>query len=64
MNKTINFTSKERDAILTGLRLLERELSFDDGLDPEFDEIFTNCGEHEGLDYEQFDSLCERINVE
>ena len=54
----------ETDAVLAGLRLLQRELM---GGWPEMstdvEQIYTNTGAHAGLGVEEIDELCERINV-
>jgi hypothetical protein len=54
--------SEERDTILAALRLWQHHL---DGTTPDFyglEEIRTNGDEHEGLDSDAIDELCERIN--
>lgn len=59
---TIGVTAQERDALLTGLRLLQLALARSD-IDPSLRDILTNDGAHGGLDLSQIDALCERINV-
>ena len=50
----------ERDAVLVGLRLLQRRRTT---LSDELMDILTNGGKHVGLGMEGIDALCERINV-
>ena len=52
-------SATERDAILAGLRLLQRAY----GLPPEIEDIATDGGTHPLLDDDAIDSLCERINA-
>ncbi|PWJ72674.1 hypothetical protein C7441_1314 [Pseudaminobacter salicylatoxidans] len=59
---TIGVTAQERDALLTGLRLLQLALARSD-IDPSLGDILTNDGAHAGLDLNRIDALCERINV-
>lgn len=58
----LGVTTQERDAALTGLRLLQ--LALESGqLAPMVRDIFTNNGAHAGLDLRAIDALCERINI-
>ena len=57
----MTLTGPERDAILTGLRLLQLRLECDE-LPPLLRDIFTNGDNHPGLEPEELDELCERIN--
>lgn len=59
---SIGVTAQERDALLTGLRLLQLALARSD-IGPLLSDILTNDGAHHGLDLSQIDILCERINV-
>lgn len=59
---TVGITAPERDALLTGLRLLQVALARSD-IDPSLRAILTNGGAHVGLDLNRIDALCERINV-
>lgn len=57
-------TAEERDAVLAGLRLLQR--GWETGRirsDDEFGEIATCGGEHDALTPGEIDDLCERINA-
>lgn len=57
---------RERDALLAGLRLLQLALENpDDGgwFGEDLKNVFTNGGQHEGLDPDEIDELCERLNV-
>lgn len=54
-------TGANLDAILAGLRLLQRELDNGD-LPRGILDIYTNCGEHPGLDVDLVGDLCEEIN--
>lgn len=59
---TLGVTAQERDAVLTGLRLLQ--LALESGhIAPMLRHIFTNDGAHAGLDLRAIDALCERINI-
>jgi len=59
---TISVTAQERDAVLAGLRLLQRALEA--GSVPlMLRDILTNGGTHAGLDPAAIDALCERANV-
>lgn len=53
------FSAAERDAILAGLRLLQRAHI----LPLEIMDIATNGEEHLVLDDDAIDALCERINA-
>jgi hypothetical protein len=58
MNHDID--DRERDAILAGLRMVQQAI---EGNAPAMDEdVFTNGGDHEGLDPDEIDELCERLN--
>ncbi|WP_011583131.1 MULTISPECIES: hypothetical protein [Chelativorans] len=59
---TIGVTAQERDAVLTGLRLLQLAVARGD-IDQALKSIVTNDDTHAGLDLTQIDALCERINV-
>lgn len=59
-NITLKVDNREFGAILTGLRILQNQ-SY---LDPSLSEILTNCGEFHGLDNNEIDALCERLNLE
>jgi hypothetical protein len=56
---TVKFTKPERDIILAALRFWQRAYAWGS---PE-DEIPTNGGEHELVDDDEIDELCERINT-
>ncbi len=59
---TIGITAQERDALITGLRLLQ--LALEAGhMAPVLRDILTNADRHPGLDLSEIDGLCERINV-
>lgn len=60
---TITVTAKERDAVLTGLRLLQHALEDGHISPPPLRTILTNDGTHPGLDLDEIDALCERVNV-
>ena len=54
-------TKQDLNAVLTGLRLLQREL--DKGpLPVELDEILTDGGTDTPLDVEAINDLCEELN--
>ena len=53
----------ERDAVLTGLRLLQRAIEAD-SLALSLMDILTNGGAHPGVDPEAIDTLCERLNIQ
>ena len=58
---------RERDAVLAGLRLLEawrtdRVASRSADLDVAIDDIESSGGEHDVLEADDIDALCERIN--
>lgn len=58
----INITDMERDAILCGLRILQGSL--ENGLiTGELWDLYTNGDEHEGLDIQDINDLCEKVNV-
>ena len=59
---TVGVTAEERDALLTGLRLLQAALETRD-IAPMLRDIFTNNDAHTGLDPKEIDGLCERINL-
>jgi hypothetical protein len=60
--RTIAITAQERDALTTGLRLLQ--LSLEAGrVAPIPRDILTNGDSHPGLDPAAIDALCQRINV-
>ncbi|MGN7712588.1 hypothetical protein [Agrobacterium radiobacter] len=59
---TVSVTAEERDALLTGLRLLQMALETGN-IAPMLRDIFTNSDAHPGLDLKEIDGLCERINV-
>jgi hypothetical protein len=59
---SVAVTDTERDAVLTGLRLLQQALEADN-LAPLLRDILTNGGAHPGLDPESIDTLCERLNA-
>lgn len=58
------FTAKERDAILAGLRLLQ--FSLDAGTvtpnDGDVGDILTCSGDHDGMTAEEIDLFCEEFN--
>lgn len=54
------FTAQERDAVLTGLRMLQGAIH--NGLLGDLEEIYTNSDQHEGLSIDDIDNLCERLN--
>ena len=60
----INVSSAEQDAILAGLRMLMQ--ARDSGTvtpnDGDIGDILTCGGDHAGLDAEDIDALCMRIN--
>ncbi|SDH00784.1 hypothetical protein [Pelagibacterium luteolum] len=59
---TLGVTAQERDAVLTGLRLLQ--LALERGqLAPMLHDVFVNGGAHPGLDLSEIDALCQRINI-
>ena len=58
---TVGVTTEERDALLTGLRLLQAAFETGD-IAPMLRDIFTNNDAHIGLDLKKIDGLCERIN--
>ncbi|KAB2792263.1 hypothetical protein F9L06_22055 [Brucella anthropi] len=58
---TFNVTAQQRDAVLTGLRLLQLALEADN-IPPLLRRIFTNDDAHAGLDLKRIDALCEGIN--
>ena len=58
---TVGVTTEERDALLTGLRLLQAAFETGD-IAPMLRDIFTNNNAHIGLDLKKIDGLCERIN--
>jgi hypothetical protein len=56
-------TGPQVDAILAGLRMLQKGLDSSGGLPANVEIILTNDSEHEGLrDLNEIDALCERIN--
>lgn len=59
-NLTLKVDNREFAAILAGLRRIQ-ETEF---LDPDITTIFTNAGEFAGLDNDEIDNLCERLNLE
>ena len=59
----MKLTGPQIDAVLAGLRLLQREMSQDDGLDDDITKIWNNMGEHTGLEMVEIDELCEKVNV-
>ena len=59
---TLGVTAQERDAVLTGLRLLQLALETG-GIAPMLRDVLTNGDTHPGLDLKAIDALCERINV-
>lgn len=59
---TIGVTPRERDAVLTGLRLLQHALEAGH-LAPALRSVLTDDGAHPSLDPTEIDALCERINV-
>lgn len=50
----------ERDAVIAGLRLLQERRNH---LHPDLYEIYTNGRTHTGMDLEEIDVLCERLNT-
>lgn len=53
--------SRERDAVLAGLRLLQEKIA--DGADiSNIADIYTDHGKHEGLSEFWIENLCQRIN--
>lgn len=58
----LDLTDEERDAILTGLRVLQIRLGKGD-LPWDLHDIYTNCDSHEGLSVDDIDYLCEKVNV-
>lgn len=59
---SLAITAAERDAVLTGFRLLQCAIE-DNSLAPSLMDILTNAGAHPGLDPEAIDALCERLNL-
>lgn len=55
------YSETQRDAILAGLRLLQRAGPATAGSD--IHDIATNCGTHEPLDDDGIDALCDQINT-
>ncbi|MGV6876577.1 hypothetical protein ACUSIJ_28405 [Pseudochelatococcus sp. B33] len=59
---TVVVTAQERDAVLTGLRLLQ--IAFETGhIAPMLRDIFTDGDAHTSLDLREIGGLCECINV-
>lgn len=58
---TAGITTRERDAVLAGLRLLQIALKTGP-VTPVLRDIVTNGDAHPGLDPTEIDALCERIN--
>jgi hypothetical protein len=56
----IEITRRERDTILAALRLFR---DYPEPLGDMLTDIATNCGGHLGLDDEEIDALCQRINT-
>lgn len=55
---------RERDAMLAGLRLLQREFArVPSTMALEVLDIYTNGNAHKGLQDDEIDALCERLNV-
>ncbi len=59
----IGLTYSERDAILTGLRMLQESIVQSVVLEPTLNDILTDGDEHLPPTAEQIDRMCERINV-
>jgi len=59
----MKLTGPQIDAVLAGLRLLQREMSQDDGLDDDITDVWNNMGQHVGLEMHEIDELCEKVNV-
>lgn len=61
----MEITKAQRAAILTGLRLLQEKLRTDEDFEicDLFLMVYTNDGEHAGMNIEEIDTLCEAINA-
>lgn len=59
---TIGITAQERDAVLTGLRLLHLALEASN-IAPPLKNVLTNDGAHSGIGLNEIDALCQRINA-
>jgi len=63
--RTKKLTPTQRDAVLTGLRLLQREIASNGGRFPEeWHELATNLGDHDPIGEDEIDDLCELVNWE
>lgn len=61
----LRLTSKEHDAVLAGLRLLQDAIKDGRaGASMGINAVYTNCGKHDGLSRDGIDELCERINCD
>jgi hypothetical protein len=60
---TLQVTEAQRDTILAALRLWKNDLVGESPDNAMLDDIATNGGQHEKLDDEAVDVLCEAINV-